>query len=55
MATMTSQHGRYLCLKYLTGKNFGDPHFLFHKMIYFSILNYFHDLKKILSWQKKVI
>ena len=36
-------------------KKFGNPHFLFHKMISFSNLNYFHDLKKILPWQKNLL
>ena len=58
MATMTSQHGGYFMFKViLTRKNFGDSHFLFHKINSFSILNYFHDLKKLyhgnifLSWK----
>jgi hypothetical protein len=33
-------------------KKFGNPHFLFHKMISFSNLNYFHDLKKFYHGKK---
>jgi hypothetical protein len=45
-----------LALKTLKLENdFCDPQILFHKIIYYSILNYFNNLKKILLSQSKII
>jgi hypothetical protein len=48
MATMTSQNGGYFIFKVTRLEKSSFTPFLFHKIISFSILNYFHDFKKIL-------
>ena len=48
MATMTSQTGGYFIFKVTQLEKSSFTPFLFHKIISFSFLNYFHDFKKIL-------
>jgi hypothetical protein len=49
---MSFQDGGYFGFKVIELENdTGDPPILFHKMISFSILNYFNNFKKILLSQ----
>jgi hypothetical protein len=49
MAMMTFQYGGHFWFKVIFFEKVGDPHFLFYSIIYFSMLNHFRDLKKILA------